>query len=87
MGADPAVAGARYLLGWLQRTETYAFTKRDAHRATKARFPRVGDLDPALEILEEHHYIRRRTEEPRSGPGRKRSPSYEVNPDAWGRCR
>jgi replicative DNA helicase len=87
MGADPAMAGARYLLGCIQRMEATTFTKRDVHRAAKARFPRVGDLDPLLETLEEHNYIRRRAEESRSVPGRKPSPSYDVNPYARRRCR
>jgi replicative DNA helicase len=80
MGADPELEGAKYLLGWIQRTGTRDFTKREAFQGTKGRFKRVRDLEPALAILEEHHYIRSRPRPERGGPGRPPSPTLEVNP-------
>src|SRR5262249_18615458 len=55
--------------------------KRDAFEGTKGRFRQVADLEPALAVLEEHHYIREQLqpEQPRRA-GRKSSPVYEVNP-------
>jgi replicative DNA helicase len=82
MGADPALADARYLLDWLTRTGTEHFTKRDLFSAVpRSRFPKVADLDPGLALLEAHGYIRRMVQVPTEGrPGRKPSPRYIVNP-------
>jgi hypothetical protein len=80
MGADPAIAHARYLLGWLERTGVKSFTKRQAFEGTKGRFQKVGFLEPPLALLEEHRYIRLRQVPARSGAGRPASPTYEVNP-------
>ncbi len=80
MGSDPDLENARYLLGRLQGTGRTSFTKRDAFEATKQRFKRVAKMMPALTLLEEHRYVRLKPEPPRDGPGRKPSPTYEVNP-------
>ncbi|RKR89540.1 DnaB helicase-like protein [Micromonospora pisi] len=83
MGADQTTRHARHVLGWIERTVTSAFTKRELFRAVKnAQMSTVADLDPALAVLEMHGYIRQldapaRT---RSG-GRPPSPSYLVHPD------
>ncbi len=84
MGADPEVERARYVLAWIERSGTDRFTKRDAFEATKGRFKQVSDLEPALDILVDHGYIREEQGADRSGPGRRPSPTYEVNPAAWG---
>lgn len=81
MGVDPALEGARVVLDWLARTQPTAFTRRDAFTSlSRTQFPKVGDLDPALELLVEHGYIRPLSQEPRTGPGRPRSPVYLVHP-------
>ncbi len=81
MGVDPAVEGARVVLDWLARTRPEVFTRRDAFSGvSRVQFPKVGDLDPALELLIEHGYIRPLDVEPRSGPGRRPSPPYLVHP-------
>ena len=41
----------------------------------------VAALEPALAVLIAHEYLRR-PEALRAGPGRPRSPTYEVNPYA-----
>jgi len=82
MGASPDVAAARYLLRWITRTQCESFTKRDAFEGTKGRFKRVEELEPALEVLENHWYVAERPREERAGPGRKASPIYDVNPMA-----
>ena len=46
---------------------------------SRSRFPKVGDLDTPLELLEQHGWIRRMPEPERTGPGRRPSPSYEVH--------
>jgi replicative DNA helicase len=81
MGADPALADARYLLDWIQRTSADRFTRRELFTALpRGRFPKVDALDPALELLEAHGYIRRVDQPAPKGPGRPPSPAYEVNP-------
>jgi hypothetical protein len=85
MGADPDVAGADHLLGWLERSPRESFTKRDAHQENRGRFQHADDVGPALGLLEEHGYIRALADEKtEKRPGRKPSPTYEVNPLAFG---
>jgi replicative DNA helicase len=81
MGLDPAIDDARAVLDWLGKARPATFTRRGAFTAlSRSRFRKVGDLDPALELLEQHGYIRVLPEEPRTGPGRRPSPTYLVNP-------
>ncbi|MFC1705781.1 YfjI family protein [Planctomycetota bacterium] len=80
MGADPEIANACHLLRWIERARHESFTKRDAYQATKGRFRRVAELEPILDRLENHGYIRKRPLPPRCGRGRKPSPVYDVNP-------
>jgi hypothetical protein len=81
MGADPRVDDARWLLDWIARTGQVQFTRRDAHQAARGRFRKAGDLEPALNLLEEHGYLRRVDADP-AGPrgGRPPSPRFLVNP-------
>jgi hypothetical protein len=80
MGADPVIADAKHLLTWIIRETKTHFTKRDAFEGTKGRFRRVEAMEPALRLLTEYSYIRQREPENRAGPGRKPSPTYDVNP-------
>jgi hypothetical protein len=81
MGSDPMVEDARYILRWIERGALEWFTKREAFEGTKQRFGKVSELEPALELLTAHGYIREDPNQPHPrGPGRKPSPRYEVNP-------
>jgi replicative DNA helicase len=80
MGSDPKVEEAKYVLRWIERTGVKAFSKRDAFEGTKGRFRRVTALEPALNLLIAHGYIRVMERPERSGSGRKPSTQYEVNP-------
>ncbi len=80
MGADPMVEHARFLLQWLQDRQQTSFTERDLFDQTKGRFHRMDVFRPALQVLAQHHYIRERPVAVRSGPGRRPSLRYEVNP-------
>jgi hypothetical protein len=81
MGADPALADARYLLDWIERTDAERFTRRELFTALpRGRFPKVDALDPGIELLEAHGYVRRAAQPAPKGPGRPPSPAYEVNP-------
>ncbi|NMH91650.1 DUF3987 domain-containing protein [Pseudonocardia bannensis] len=82
MGADPTVDDARALLDWIGRTGAERFTRRELFSGvSRARFRKVGDLDPALRVLEDHGYLR--AEAP-AGPtgGRPGSPRWQVHPRA-----
>lgn len=80
MGADPEVESARRVLRWITLNSLATFTKRDAYQGTKGHFKRIEALEPVLALLEKHDYIRERSGEERSGPGRKPSPTFDVNP-------
>jgi replicative DNA helicase len=79
MGADQTLVDARVLLQWVKGRES--FTRRDAHRAHQSRFAKVTDLDPVLDLLEVHGWIRR-LPNPEPGPqgGRPPAPVFEVTP-------
>jgi replicative DNA helicase len=82
MGADPRTDDARWLLGWINRTDQRQFSRRDAHAAApRGRFRKAADLEPALTLLEEHGWLRRVDADP-PGPkgGRPASPRFLVNP-------
>jgi replicative DNA helicase len=80
MGKDPKVEEAKYVLRWIEHKGIGAFSKRDAFEGTKGRFLRVTALEPALDLLVAHGYIRERERPEHSGPGRKPSIRYEVSP-------
>jgi replicative DNA helicase len=81
MGADPIVDNARHVLDWIARTGTTQFTRRDLFTAaSRGRFRKVTELDPVLDLLDQHGYIRPRELPPRAGAGRPPSPTFDVHP-------
>lgn len=84
IGADPEIEGARALLNWIASNAAAEFRKRDAFQGTKGRFKKVAAMEPALQILVDHGYIRPVGGTERSGAGRKPSAIYAVNPLAGG---
>lgn len=80
MGADPAIANARRALLWIERRDKPIFTKRELFEGIKGTIPKADDLDPVLKLLCDHGHIRQFDTEDINRPGRKPSPSYEVNP-------
>jgi replicative DNA helicase len=81
MGADPRVDDARWLLDWISRANLTQFSRRDAHQATRGRFRKAADLEPALALLEEHGWVRRVDADPVGAKGgRPASPRFIVNP-------
>lgn len=83
MGVDQATEDARHLLGIIGRYDSGTFTIRDLFsRVARTRFKKVADLNPALNLLDDHGWIARKSDPERSGPGRKPSPSYAINPAA-----
>lgn len=82
MAADPLVDDAAAVLDWILRTEQTRFTRRAAFTGlSRSRFRTVADLDPALDHLVDHGFIR-----PMAAPAprRGRPPSivFEVHPSA-----
>jgi hypothetical protein len=82
MGTDPVVEDARHVLGWLRRRGAPALTRRAIFEGVKGRFQRVDNLVPALALLVAHGYLCERPADDRPGPGRRPSPTYDVNPAA-----
>lgn len=80
MDADPRVANARKLLSWVVKQNARSFSRRDAYRGLRGSCKAVEDLEPLLSLLEKHGYIRVMPSND-DGVGRKKSPTYEVNPN------
>jgi hypothetical protein len=80
MGADPEVERAKLVLAWVTARQKTHFTVRELYQGTRGRFKRVAEVAPALNILTDHGFIREATPTLHPGPGRKPSPTYEVNP-------
>lgn len=77
MGADPALDGARVVLRWIEREGKEEFTFRDCHYAHKTRYKRAAEIEPAIEVLIERHFIRARIMKLTQG---RPSRIFEVNP-------
>jgi DNA polymerase I-like protein with 3'-5' exonuclease and polymerase domains len=82
IGTDPKVNRAKRLVRWFTTRRLTEFTVRDVHQDLKGSIRTVDDLMPVLDLIERHHYIRQVVTGPRTGPGRPRSPKYQVNPEA-----
>ena len=81
MSTDQATARAHAVWDWIERTGTVRFTARDAFTAlSRAKFPKMADLEPALAVLEQHGYLRKLPTPPTSGRGRPPAPAFETNP-------
>jgi replicative DNA helicase len=80
MGTDPMVEDAKHVLRWIEHKGVETLTKREAFEGTKGRFRRVTALEPALDLLVAHGYIRKAASPERKGPGRKPSARYVVSP-------
>ena len=66
---DPRAAGAQKVLNHLRNTAAQQARVRDVYQALRGSFPRMDDLQPALELLQERGYIHLMTEQP-EGSGR-----------------
>lgn len=83
MGADHTANRARVLLdvlrthgpGWPDVSKRDLFTK-----LSRADFATVADLEPALELLEDHGYVRQQPVQRTAGRGRPPSPRYLLHP-------
>ena len=79
LGADKALRGAKQILKRLQDQDKRELTKYHIHRLCRGEFPSVEDTTPAIELLVEHGYLRKRTYSAPTG-GRPRASGYLLNP-------
>jgi hypothetical protein len=79
MGSDPSIDSARRILDWVSSKQIFSFTKREAFNSLRGGIQKVDELDKPLGILLDHGYIREIPQD-RSGPGRKPSQKYKINP-------
>lgn len=83
MGDTPGVEGARRLLSWIARRGRASFTSREALRALNRNGTRREVVDPALDVLVAHGWIREDSREDKR-PGRP-SDRYHCHPAALAR--
>lgn len=79
MGVDTDIDLARKILDTVSARQITEFTKREAFHWLRSSMQKVDELKNPLEILSGNGYIRN-TLHDRTGPGRKPSPKYRVNP-------
>jgi hypothetical protein len=86
MGSDPRVEAARHVLRWLRseyseysESAPLSLSRRDIHQGNRRRFKTAEELDPVLDLLLKHYYLRLKPASGNRGRGH-RSPTYEVNP-------
>ena len=77
MGADKNLEGARKVWRWVERGRFRSFKKRDCYNALKGSFPRVTNIEPCLDVLEERNYIT----SSKNQTGGRPSVTYTVNPE------
>lgn len=72
MGADPGLDAARKVWKWVDSRKLKTFTARDCFQALRGTFPRMNDLNPALEVLLDRGYLTERQDQKRGSgrPGR-----------------
>jgi hypothetical protein len=82
MGADSETEDAQRVLQWIGRERRPEFKRWQIFQDVRSqgRFQKAADLDPALDRLVEHRFIRVKLMPERQGPGRRANPVYEVNP-------
>lgn len=77
MGADKSLEGARKVWRWIERGRFKSFKKNVIYNALKGSFPRVADIEPCLDVLEERNYVASFKEKRIGRP----SITYTVNPE------
>ena len=67
----------------LLRKDITDFTIRSPHvELPRGRFATAEDATAAVNVLDDHGYVRARPQPERQGPGRRPSPGYDVHPNA-----
>ena len=78
---DGRTHGAKRILAWIRRNHALEFTRREVHQGLRGsqEFQHPDSLEPPLNLLESHEYIRRRPPPRARGAGRPKV-VYDVNP-------
>jgi len=79
---DPMLRRAEAVLTWVEGSELPTFTARDVFEGTKGSLHNMETLNPILDLLVEHGYLREVTAPRRTGPGRPGSRRFELTPNA-----
>ena len=80
MGMNTDQEAAAHILRWIKHKELSGFSLRDAHQALRGRYRDVHSINKGLDVLASHEYVSDISVSGKSGPGRKPSPKYAVNP-------
>lgn len=78
---DGRTDAAKRLLSWIKRNGAPEFTRREVHQGLRGsqEFQHPESLDPPLDLLESHEYLRRRRP-PRTRKAGRPKVIYDVNP-------
>ena len=79
MGMVQESADARYLAAWLRSERRTTVTIREIRIRHRGRLKTEDRTRAAVAVLVDHGFLRERPPEPRSKPGRKPSPTFDVN--------
>lgn len=79
LGLDPRVNLAQKILGWLAEQGKPTVTRREIHYRFKRTVSKVEDIEPPLELLERHGFLRLHGSF-RQPTGGRSSQLYMVNP-------
>ncbi|MBY0527336.1 MAG: DUF3987 domain-containing protein [Gemmataceae bacterium] len=84
MGADPRVPAAKRILRWLgEHRDVTTISRSDLYYQLRGSFASPEAIGGPLWLLTQHRYVRVIQASSKSGPGRKPTPLYEINP-LWG---
>lgn len=82
MGANDTAERARAVLDVLKASQSSEISKRDLFaKVSRSEFPTVAELDSALNLLEDHGYVRALPVLRTGTRGRPPSPRYLIHPD------
>ena len=76
---DIEIEKAKRVLRWATDNGLKTFQQRDCHRSMQSIFRNNDEVKETLALLLRHEYIREASID-NSGPGRKKSKSFEINP-------
>jgi replicative DNA helicase len=74
------ISKARRVIRWITDNELKEFSRRDCQRALQSVFKNADEVKNVLKLLVEHEYIRETSDELLTGPGRKKSQVFKINP-------
>ena len=77
LGQDKNLSKAQVVLSWIERKAHLEFSKRDCYRELRPHFQKTKELEPALQLLVDHNYIK---EKPGEAKPNRPSVIYQVNP-------